>query len=165
MPPPYEYSYFAFDFCLIKKKWRVRKQKMEWAAEGERKGTGGKGTERRREWRGVRARPAAQVWRGWMSDETNRVVQAPTHATTAVIYSGGLENRRASIEWRRDPQKSPLHHPSNDPPPNSGATALIKPCTDGEASVSSGQCVDSRTGGSAPKKGGRLLCEEASASK
>lgn len=36
-----------------------------------------------------------------MSDETNRVVQAPTHAATAVIYgadASGMENQASSEE-------------------------------------------------------------------
>lgn len=101
---PYEYSYFVFDFCLIKKMC-VRKQKREWAVEGESKGTGERETVREREreggtrgkaeWEGS-GRDQQSGWRVRMSDETNRAVQAPTHAATAVIYgadASSMENR------------------------------------------------------------------------
>lgn len=44
-----------------------------------------------------------------MSDETNRAVQAPTHAATAVIYgadASGMENQESREE--RGPQKISL---------------------------------------------------------
>lgn len=87
---PYEYSYFVFDFCLIKKMC-VRKQKSE-RVEGESKGTRGGG---RQEWEGS-GWDQQPGWRARMSDETNRAVQAPTHAATAVIYgadASGMENQ------------------------------------------------------------------------
>lgn len=46
-----------------------------------------------------------------MSDETNRAVQAPTHAATAVIYgadASGMENRASRAD--RGPQKISLAH-------------------------------------------------------
>lgn len=80
---------------------------MERAAEGESKGTGerrGVGGGREEKRGSGRDRPPG-FDEGRMSDETNRAVQAPTHAATAVIYGGGVENRRVSGRWGRDPQK------------------------------------------------------------
>lgn len=99
-----------------------------------------------------------------MSDETNRAVQAPTHASTAVIYGGAMEKSAGerSVEEEgplEDPPMSLTHHPLS---PNRGATALIKPCADGPTSVSDGQRGD---GGTALNSDGRLLCGDAFASK
>lgn len=89
---PYEYSYFVFDFCLIKKMC-VRKQKRasEWKEKARGRGRGGG----RQEWEGS-GWDQQPGWRARMSDETNRAVQAPTHAATAVIYgadASGMENQ------------------------------------------------------------------------
>lgn len=58
-----------------------------------------------------------------MSDETNRAVQAPTHAATAVIYgadASGMENQVSGEE--RGPGKDGLHTRHISP-------ALIKWCS------------------------------------
>lgn len=118
MQLPYEYSYFAFDFCLIKKMC-VRKQKSE-RVEGESKETRERERQRHeQEGSGWDQQPG---WRVRMSDETNRAVQAPTHTATAVIYgadASGMENRASG---EKGPEKIGPAHRHISP-------ALIKRCS------------------------------------
>lgn len=78
-----------------------------------------------------------------MSDETNRAVQAPTHAATAVIYgadASGMENQ-ASGEGRGDLKRS-ASLTVRSAPDEKKATALIKRhATDGHVRQYTGRRV------------------------